>query len=423
MARDFVIGCVGKPSSGKSTFFNAVCVNPTAKTAAHPFTTIEPNHGVAFFTTECPCTRYNVQCAPAFGSCKNGVRKVPVKLLDVAGLIPGANEGRGIGNKFLDDLRHADVLMHIIDVSGRTNEKGDATIGYDPSGDHMWLVEEIELWIFNNLMPKWATMARRHVMKQDNVVKTLHAKVSGYMATEGLVARVLDAMGVKHAQFVDLSLWNEKQIRNFVSVFVQERFKFVLVLNKIDSEGDTDENALKICQRHPDVPSVMCSALAMCFLRKMQAQGYIDYCEGDSDFYMRGDSDDDPRNGRLKLPDDKLRNRLNNIRDLVLYRFGSTGVTRALNAATKAAGIVCVFPVKNLKTFGDDDDSRKAFRECVTVMPGTTVRDFANSLHAEIGRNFCKALGASGMQLSEDKVLTSEDNVISIITKGMQTSS
>lgn len=131
MARDFVIGCVGKPSSGKSTFFNAVCINPTAKTAAHPFTTIEPNHGVAFFTTECPCTRYNVQCAPAFGSCKNGVRKVPVKLLDVAGLIPGANEGRGIGNKFLDDLRHADVLMHIIDVSGRTNEKVLRTCSLD----------------------------------------------------------------------------------------------------------------------------------------------------------------------------------------------------------------------------------------------------------------------------------------------------
>ncbi|ORM42304.1 putative GTP-binding protein [Babesia sp. Xinjiang] len=358
MARDFVIGCVGKPSSGKSTFFNAVCVNPNAKTAAHPFTTIEPNHGVAFFTTDCPCVKYNVQCAPSFGSCRRGVRRVPVKLLDVAGLIPGANEGRGIGNKFLDDLRHADVLMHIIDVSGRTNEKGDATIGYDPSGDHVWLVEEIELWIFNNLLPKWATMAKRHAMKKESAV----------------------------------------------SVFVQERFKFVLVLNKIDSEGETDLNTLKICQRHPDVPSV----------------GYIDYFEGESDFYMHGDADDDPRNSILKPADDKLRNRLNNIRDLVLYRFGSTGVTRALNEATKAAGILCIYPVKNLKSFGDDDNSNKAFRECVTVMPGTTVREFAYMMHSEIGRNFCKAMGASGMQLAEDKVLTAEDNVISIITKAAQ---
>ncbi|GBE62442.1 GTP binding protein [Babesia ovata] len=419
MVRDFVIGCVGKPSSGKSTFFNAVCINPNAKTAAHPFTTIEPNHGVAFFTTDCPCVKYNVTCAPSFGSCRDGVRKVPVKLLDVAGLIPGANEGRGIGNKFLDDLRHADVLMHIIDVSGRTNEKGDATIGYDPSGDHMWLVEEIELWIFNNLQPKWASMARRHAMKKDNAVTTLHGKVSGYMATEALVSKVLDLMDVKHSQFVDLSQWDEKEIRRFVSVFVQERFKFVLVLNKVDS-GDTDENCLKICQRHPDVPSVMCSALAMCFLRKMQSQGYIDYFEGDNDFYMNGDSSDDPRNQVLKPVDDKLRHRLRNIRDLVLYRFGSTGVTKALNEAIKAAGIVCMYPVKSLKTFGDDDDSTKAFRTCITVMPGTTVREFANMLGPEIGRNFCKAVGVSGMQLAEDKVLTEEDNVVSIVTKAIQ---
>ncbi|EDO05761.1 GTPase family protein [Babesia bovis T2Bo] len=421
MARDFVIGCVGKPSSGKSTFFNAVCVNPNAKTAAHPFTTIEPNHGVAFFTTDCPCVKYNVKCAPSFGSCRNGVRRVPVKLLDVAGLIPGANEGRGIGNKFLDDLRHADVLMHIIDVSGRTNEKGDATIGYDPSGDHSWLVEEIELWIYNNLLPKWTTMAKRHLMKKDNAVTTLHSKLSGYMVPETMVSRVLDLMEVKHSQFVDLLEWDEKQIRKFVSVFVQERFKFVLVLNKIDSEGDTDGNTLRICQRHPDVPTVMCSALAMCFLRKMQSQGYIDFFEGDSDFYMHGDSDDDPRNDRLKPPDEKLRTRLNNIRDLVLYRFGSTGVTSALNEATKAAGVICVYPVKNLKTFGDDESSSKAFRECITVMPGTTVREFASMLHFEIGRNFHKAVGVSGMQLAEDKVLTDEDNIVSIITKGTVT--
>ena len=72
-----------------------------------------------------------------------GTRFIPVKLLDVAGLVPGASEGAGLGNKFLDDLRHADVLMHILDVSGTTNEKGEATVGYDPINDAQWLHGEI----------------------------------------------------------------------------------------------------------------------------------------------------------------------------------------------------------------------------------------------------------------------------------------
>lgn len=143
---DFVIGCVGKPSAGKSTFFNAVSEGKTAKVGAYPFTTIEPNQGVSYCVVDCPCTRFNVQCKPRYGTCRSGRRTVPIKLLDVAGLIPGASEGLGLGNKFLDDLRHADVLLHILDVSGTTNEKGESTTGYDPSHDHEWLLKEIELW-------------------------------------------------------------------------------------------------------------------------------------------------------------------------------------------------------------------------------------------------------------------------------------
>lgn len=49
---------------------------------------------------------------------------MPIELLDVAGLVPGAHEGKGLGNKFLDDLRHADALVHVVDVSGTTDAEG-----------------------------------------------------------------------------------------------------------------------------------------------------------------------------------------------------------------------------------------------------------------------------------------------------------
>ena len=150
----------------------------------YPFTTIEPNTGITYYLTECPCVKKKLtkECSPLYGYCKDGQRQIPLKLLDVAGLIPGASEGAGLGNKvasrldchvqFLDDLRHAHVLIHIVDVSGRTNEKGENTVGYDPSRvyfsqimrlqDIDWLYDEIHAWIFNNIYKKWGGIIRKY---------------------------------------------------------------------------------------------------------------------------------------------------------------------------------------------------------------------------------------------------------------------
>jgi ribosome-binding ATPase YchF (GTP1/OBG family) len=91
---DFLIACVGKPSAGKSSFLNAV-TDASAKVGNYPFTTIKPNHGVAYYPTKCPCVRFGKQdqCRPRYGRCVNGTRYVPVRMLDVAGLVPGASEG------------------------------------------------------------------------------------------------------------------------------------------------------------------------------------------------------------------------------------------------------------------------------------------------------------------------------------------
>lgn len=64
------------------------------------------------------------KCKPNYGSCEDGRRSVPIELLDVAGLVPGAHMGKGLGNRFLDDLRHADALVHVVDVSGTTDAEG-----------------------------------------------------------------------------------------------------------------------------------------------------------------------------------------------------------------------------------------------------------------------------------------------------------
>ena len=100
-----------------------------AKIGAHPFTTIEPNIGQAFYSIPCPCAKWRHRCQARYGHSALGERFVPVLLKDVAGLVPGACEGRGRGNKFLNDLLDADVLIHVIDLSGQTDEDGKPTTG------------------------------------------------------------------------------------------------------------------------------------------------------------------------------------------------------------------------------------------------------------------------------------------------------
>lgn len=101
------VGIVGLPNSGKSTLFNALLSRQIALVAEYPFTTIEPNTGVV----EVPDERLDklVQLIKP-------EKKVPaaIKFVDIAGLVKGAHQGEGLGNKFLAHIREVDVIVHIL---------------------------------------------------------------------------------------------------------------------------------------------------------------------------------------------------------------------------------------------------------------------------------------------------------------------
>lgn len=101
-------------------------IPPTMSTDIYSFITIDPQRAIGYLQISCACARYDLsdRCKPNYGACVQGKRSVPIELLDVAGLVPGAHEGKGLGNKFLDDLRHADALIHVVDVSGTTDAEG-----------------------------------------------------------------------------------------------------------------------------------------------------------------------------------------------------------------------------------------------------------------------------------------------------------
>ena len=105
-----LIGIAGKTNTGKTTLFGAATL-VDAEISNRVFTTIEPNKGVTYVRTDCPCKELGLKCNPVNSKCVNGFRFVPVKVVDIAGLVPDAHLGKGLGNQFLSDIMEASALI------------------------------------------------------------------------------------------------------------------------------------------------------------------------------------------------------------------------------------------------------------------------------------------------------------------------
>ncbi|KAF8429242.1 P-loop containing nucleoside triphosphate hydrolase protein [Tirmania nivea] len=401
MPRDPLIGLVGKPSSGKSTMLNSL-TDASSKVVLHRFTTIDPQRAIGYLQVDCACARFNKQdqCKPNYGSCQNGKRSVPIELLDVAGLVPGAHEGRGLGNKFLDDLRHADALVHVIDASGTTDAEGKETRGYDPSQDIVWLRGEIVRWVQGNLMSRWGSIKRRHVALKATAADTLQTQFSGYGSTSNIVSRCLDKLSLKEP----LEQWSDETVELVVNAFVDEKFPTICALNKID-HPDADKNIAKIAKKVPPESIVLTSAITEVFLRKLAKQKFIRYHEGSEFVDTREDlvADGDPEGGGLKEMDDKLKTRIENLRDMVLFRFGSTGVVQVLTRAAELLGLVPVFPIRNIHSL-TSTSKEPMFRDCVLVPRGTTVMGACRKVMGDVPIAYIEGVG--GIRVGEDEVVT-----------------
>lgn len=402
MGRETVIALVGKPSAGKSTTLNSL-TDANAKVGAFPFTTIDPNKATGYLEVDCACARFGKQalCKPNYGYCRDGKRGVPIMLLDVAGLVPNAHLGKGLGNKFLGDLTEADCLIHIVDVSGTTNAEGKATRGYDPLHDIEWLQDEIFKWILGNLMERWGSVVRKHTATKATTLETLRQQLGGYSANKQLIGKALDLL----PGLAPLQDWDNETIEKVVKSFMQVKFPTVLSLNKMD-HPDSDKNVSKIILKYPELKSVLTSSITEVFLRKLANQQYIKYDLG-TEFVDT--IDDLGPESKLKPLDDKLRNRIENIRDLVLYRFGSTGVVQLLQAAADVLGLIPVFPVRSIYNF-TGSSGEYVFRDCVLVKKGTPVISVARKIMGDV--TIAAIEGVGGVRIGEEDTVDSGKNDI-----------
>jgi ribosome-binding ATPase YchF (GTP1/OBG family) len=394
-----LIGLVGKPSCGKSTFFKAATL-AEVEIASYPFTTIKPNHGIGYVKIECVDKEFNTQCNPNHGFCINHQRFVPVELMDVAGLVRGGSEGKGLGNKFLDELRQADVFVHIVDVSGETDEEGKETKDYNPIQDIEILENELDLWYRGILKKVWTVFARTVQNTKQDFAKAVAKQFSGLKVKEEDVKEVILKLGYATDNPAE---WNEEQLENFAHELRHLTKPMIIAANKIDTEKGR-ENYEKIKNELSDLKIIPCSSDFELALREAAKAELINYIPGEKDFKVIGEIND------------KQKQALDKIKKNVLDFYGSTGVQAVLNYAVfDLLKYITVFPVDNANKL--TDSKGKVLPDCFLLPEGSTTLDFAFFLHTDFGNNFIKAIDAKTKRAVGKEYKLKHRDILEIITR------
>jgi len=400
-----LIGVIGKTNVGKSTFFVAATL-ATVEIANHPFTTIKPNVGVGYVRKKCVCKEFGVKDNPRNSICIDGERFIPVTLIDVAGLIPEAHRGRGLGNKFLDDLRKADVLLHVVDASGSTDAEGRPVPPgtYDPVEEVRLIQREVDLWMFQILQKDWRKLV--HKAESEGKFEDLLAeRLAGLSITKTHIVKALRNTKLKNTK---PSSWRNEELMLFVSTLRKIAKPSIIVANKADI-SEAQDIIKKMTRELKDNIVIPTSALAELVLRRAAKKGYIKYLPGDSDFEVVDES-------KLTL---KERKGLEYIREHVLKKWGSTGVQQALNKAVfEVLEMIAVYPVEDPVKLTDHEG--RVLPDVFLVKKGTTARELAYKIHTDLGRTFLYAIDArSKRRLGEDYVLQDNDVISIVAAKGI----
>lgn len=373
------------------------------QTGNYPFTTIEPNVGVAYIRVPCVCKALGVTDSPVNSSCVDGSRLIPVKLIDVAGLVPKASEGKGLGNKFLDDLTQADALIHVVDASGSTDKEGRNLRpgSHDPIEDIEFVEKEFDLWLRQILSKEWSRISKVSAGESKPLPEMLAERLSGISISEPEIMEALRITGLDTAK---PAAWNDEEFLRFCSVLRKISKPTIIAANKSDLPV-SKENLERLSKIGRTVRP--CAAEAELLLRRASQSGLITYVPGDRSFSS-------PDRSKLSDPQEKA---LKVVEERVLNVYGSTGVQEVINSAfLELLGGVVVYPVEDEHKFSDK--KQRILPDAYVMERGSTARDLAYTIHSDLGRTFLYAIDArKGVRLGADYELRDSD-VIKIVATG-----
>ena len=360
---------VGKPNVGKSTFFSAATLID-APIAPYPFTTIEPNKGVTYVRAKCPHLDLGLpKCDPNNSRCEEGVRLIPMNLLDVAGLVPDAHLGKGMGNQFMDDLRTADCLIQVVDASGRTDAEGRQADFYDPCNEIRFLEDEIAWWLAGILKRSWAKVKGGNLESLAGLLSGL--KITQPQITQAASEALVGLEGIN---------WGDDGIISFCRAAQRIAKPIIIAANKIDVPG-AEKNLEKMRSEFPGKIIIPCSAESELTLRRAAEKGLIKYIPGDADFQITGE------------PNEKQKAALEYIRASILRKYGSTGVQDLVNGAVfKLLRLIAVYPVEDEHKYANHFG--KVLPDAFLVPSGTTALQMAERIHTDLAKHFIHAVDA-----------------------------
>jgi ribosome-binding ATPase len=384
------IALAGKPNTGKSTLFKAATL-VNVEIANYPFTTISANRGTSYVRVPCPCTQLEARC----GHCMDGVRFIPIELVDVAGLVPEAHKGRGLGNTFLDNLRQSEAIINVIDASGGTDLEGNVlgAPSHDPLEDITLLESEISLWIAGIIEKNWQRLAKRAQLEQ-NVVHVIATQLAGLNIEERQIKNAIHKLGL-----FDRSpeIWESTDIINLSQEVRKIAKPIVIAANKKDITSP--DNLFRIKDACEDV--VATSGEAELALRLAQQKGLIAYVPGDTHFTIVASV-----NQQQKIALERLQKFVGE---------EGTGVQKCLNMTVfDVLRYIVVYPVEDEHRWSDKQG--RVLPDALLIKEGGNTKDLAFKVHSDIGRGFLYAVDArTNKRLGEHHELK-QDDIIKIVS-------
>lgn len=374
------IGIVGKPSVGKSTFFSAatlieVPIDP------RPFTTIEPNTGIAFVRVEDIGYELGVKSEPRNGFILDKYRYVGIKLIDVAGLVPGAHEGRGLGNRFLNDLNQAEGLIHIIDLSGSTNEEGRYIgLGFrDPEEDIIFLEKELDMW-YKDILERNLDKINRDIKAGKEPAEALYNIFSSLRVSKLDAEEAMKRYDLKSEE---------------LPKFLRERSKKIVIAGNKKDIPKAIENYERLKNNYNIIPI---SAEAELALKKASKAGLIKYIYGENNFEIIGNL-----NQAQKVALEKLRTLL------------PTGVQQTIEYLVfNVLKYIAVFPAGSKLV----DKEGRVLPDCFLLKEGSTLEDFARMIHSDLAKHLLYGIDVrTKKRLAKDYKLSHRDGIEIVAAK------
>ncbi len=394
------MGLVGKANVGKSTFFGAATLKPV-EIAGFPFTTIKADMGVAYVRTPCVCKELDVQDDPQNSACIDGVRLIPVDLIDTPGLIPGAHMGKGLGNQFLDEVRRADALIVVADASGCTDINGQVCdpLTHDPIEDVQMFENEFDQWLKALVKKDWDKISRTAQTVKEHIAKHLEIKLTGLGINRFQINEAVNQSGIDGYNSAN---WTEKEFNNFIVNLRKVSKPLIVAANKADRDG-AEENVERIKEAgYMVVPTCAEAELA---LRRAAETGLVDYTPGDKDFKI---------NNPEKLNKNQLA-ALERIREKVFKKYGGTGLQEVLNMAFfTLLDMITVYPVEDSDKLTNHQG--QVLPDCYLVPRGTTAKKFAGLIHTELAEGFIHAVDARTKKRLGDTYILQENDIIQIVS-------